>query len=367
MSLPDHIAGVPNGTKSEPLSAGDEMTGPLRINRGLRLDGAGCTVWAKKGPVVIISAREPVTLQNLNIEVTSAAPPNTRAALALEAEAGAQVAAANVWVAGEVKGLSESAFWKAPHEMQLQLEPGQSYQFILRAAEACDVQWEISQVGSGSRRLAAGETQTVTLALPPVSQPRSLIRGQVAIRRADGALLRSIPVSGWVRKPRSTSGKGVVRKPLWLKLVLLLLSVCAVAAIAWHYVQIPALVVEPARIDFGTLWYSPPVGGHIQTAIVFTARWRVPPRSSENPVLVAREECHGISDTGQDHLLEETFTFPLSNGVNEARIPLGCDLTNETVQVSGTVSLTVSNARVRLLPSEIRFEATFKPASETKL
>jgi hypothetical protein len=266
-------------------------------------------------------------------------------------------------------GRANDALGKIPSELQLQLVPGQSAPFTVQSAEACEVQWDISQVGSGSRRLAAGEAHTIPLAVPLTAQPRSLIRGQVVIRRADGTRLRLIPVTGWVRKPQTPKRPNDKNWPFGVKFLLVLLAVGAIVAAAWYHSQPPTLVVEPARIDFGTLWYSPPLGGHIQTALVFTAQWRAPWRGSENPVLVARKDFYFHGETQNwVHGNPIAFTFPLNNEVSEARIPLECyNLSNETVWVSGTVSLTVSNARARAFPSKIHFEAKFKPATESKL
>jgi hypothetical protein len=258
----------------------------------------------------------------------------------------------------------ESVFGNAPGELQLQLEPGQFHQITLRGGEGCDIQWDITQLGSGSRRLAAGETQTIVLTVPPTAQPRSLIRGQVVLRRADGTVVRSIPVAGWVRRPQPAEKTNSGKWPVWVKL-LALLAVCAVTAVVWHYIQPPTLVVKPARMDLGALLYSPPVGGNVVTALVFTAEWRVPLRGGENPVLVARKNLHFIGETGQGNAPEETFIFPLNSEVNEVRIPLECyNLSNETVQINGTVSLTVSNAHARVFPGHIHFGAEFKPATE---
>jgi hypothetical protein len=259
----------------------------------------------------------------------------------------------------------ESAFGNAPGELQLQLEPGQSHQITLRGGEGYDIQWDIAQVGGGSRRIAAGETQTIALTVPPTAQPHSLIRGQVVIRRADGTVLSAIAVAGWIRKPQRAKKTNSGKWPFRVKLLLALLAVCAVTAVVWHYIQPPTLVVRPTRTDLGALWYSPPVGGNIETALVFTAEWRVPLRGGGNPVLVARKNLHFIGETGQGNAPEETFIFPLNSEVNEVRIPLECyNLSNETVQVSGTVGLTVSNAPARVLPSRVQFKAEFKPATK---
>lgn len=257
-----------------------------------------------------------------------------------------------------------------PDELQLQLVPGEARQFAVRAEEDCEVQWEISQIASGTQRLPAGQTQTIRFALPPAAEPRSLIRGRVLmVRLADGALVRSIPVAGWVRKAQvkaKPAAEPMPRPPNWLKWLLSALLALGAAAIGVsHFFQAPALIVKPARMDLGTLWYSPPVGGKIETSLVFTVQWRSLPRNAENLWLVARKNVHYISDTGQEeHFLDETTNFPLNREISEVRIPLQCyNLTNENVRVSGTVSLTVSNAQFRVLPDQIRFEAELKPAS----
>jgi hypothetical protein len=256
----------------------------------------------------------------------------------------------------------ESTSWEVPREVQLRLEPGQSYELCLRVGEACEIQWDISLIGSGSCRVAAGEAQPIRLVLPSGSQPRSLLRGQIIVRRANGALWQSIPVCGWVRIPSQTSGKPEAKRLTWWKLAWLALPVCIVIALVWHYIQPPTLIVEPGQTNLGTLWYSPPVGGRVETSIVFTARWRVPPRDLDNPVLIARKALHYVGAGGAGDAPEETFAISLSSQTNEARIALGCyNLTNETVRVNGTISLTLSNSSARILPAEFRFKAEFKP------
>ena len=255
-----------------------------------------------------------------------------------------------------------------PDELQLQLAPGQVGQFTVRAVEDGDIRWNITQVGSGAQLLTAGETQTLTLALPPTAMPHSLIRGCVEIvRRADGALLRSVPVAGWVRKPRAEkitadqSPQIPLHRLKWL-VAALVLGTVVIGVL--HFSRRPTLVIKPARLDLGTLWYSPPVGGNIQTALVFSVQWQVPLRNAANPILIARKQLHYAGETGQGTTPEETFVFPLNNEITEARIPLECyGLSNEIVQVSGTISLTLSNTEARVQPNQIRFDAQFKPSS----
>jgi hypothetical protein len=256
-----------------------------------------------------------------------------------------------------------------PDELQLQLAPGEARQFTVQAGEDCEVQWEINQLASGTRQLPAGQTLTITFALPAAAGPRSLIRGRVLIiRLADKALVRSIPVAGWVRKAQAAekpATEPTPRPPNWLKgLLLSLLAVGAAAIGVSHFFRPPALIVKPARMDLGTIWYSPPVGGFVETSLVFTVQWRALPRNAENLSLVARKNVHCISDTGQEIFQDELTNFPLTREISEVSIPLTFyNLTNDNARVSGTISLTVSNAQLRVLPDQIRFEAELKPAA----
>lgn len=50
------------------LSPG-EYEGPLVVERPCVVDGRGSTLWAKKGPVLVVSAPN-VTIRNLRVEVT---------------------------------------------------------------------------------------------------------------------------------------------------------------------------------------------------------------------------------------------------------------------------------------------------------
>jgi hypothetical protein len=161
------------------------------------------------------------------------------------------------------------------------------------------------------------------------------------------------------------SEKKGAKRPHWLKLALVAFPLCLLIALIWHHVQPPTLIVEPGQMSLGTLWYSPPVGGHIETAIVFTTRWQAPPRNLDNPVLIAREALRYVSETGQIKESENTIAFPLTSQASEARIPLGCyNLSNEIVRVSSTISLTLSNTSARVRPGILRFKAEFKPVAE---
>jgi len=261
-----------------------------------------------------------------------------------------------------------------PDELQLQLAPGQAIQFAVPPMAGCEIQWEIAQLGKFSQSLADGTAQIITLAVPPTARPHSLIRGQILIvRSADGALVRSVPVAGWVRNARldPEPQRRDWRFPwAWLGWLLATFVVIAVAVGAVRLTFRPALVVQPASIDFGTLWYSPPIGGRVETSLVFTARWRAVPQHAEDLVLVAHTEYQFSGEKTGQGSTEETMSFPLSKEINESVIPLGSGKRNEdTVRISGTISLTVSNAvtltnlPLRVFPDHIPFSVQFKPAA----
>ena len=49
-----------------------EYEGPLRVDRPCTVDGCGATLWAARGPVLVIAAPG-VTVKNLRVEVTETA------------------------------------------------------------------------------------------------------------------------------------------------------------------------------------------------------------------------------------------------------------------------------------------------------
>jgi hypothetical protein len=262
-----------------------------------------------------------------------------------------------------------------PDELQLQLAPGQAVQFTIPTAENYAAQWNITQLGNGSQILVGGTAEIITLALPPEAEPRSLIRGHIAIiRSADGAVIRSIPVAGWVRKSKIQTEPARQNwqfprsglKLKWLAPVILLIVALVAAA---HFLFRPALVVTPARMDFGTLRYFPPVGGSVETSVIVTAEWRMVPHNAGNLFLVARTEYQYSGEKIGHGTEEETDTFPLAEKTTQAAIPLKSGKRNEdAIRISGTISLTVSNALasntpVRLSLDHIPFSVEFRPAA----
>lgn len=253
-----------------------------------------------------------------------------------------------------------------PDELQLQLLPGESRHFTVQVDEECEVLWEISQLNAGPQRVPAGVTRTLTFALPATAPTHAMIRGRLRmVRVGDGAPVRTITVAGWVRKSPAARAPNLgspVPSPRWWKWALALLVAGLGVGGVFLFPRPPVLEVKPTNINLGTLWYSPPMNGLIDTSIVFTVQWRVAPRAAGTMWLIARQQVHFASDSGSEYLIGQTNEFPLNQDVTEASVPLQCyDLTNEIVKVNGTIELTVSNAPVPVPPAQIQFEAQLKP------
>jgi hypothetical protein len=256
-----------------------------------------------------------------------------------------------------------------PDELQLQLAPGESVQFAVPAAENFEIQWNLTVVGSGSRSLAGGSAEVITFAVPPTAGPHTLIRGQILIVRSeDGARVRSVPVAGWVRKPPAqveTPAQHWRLPPSWWKWAAGVLGV--IAAMAGLSLLSPRqqLIVKPARVNFGTLWYSPPSGGSVETSLVFTVQWRGRPREAADLQLFAHAQYQCSGDKIAQCTLEETTNFPVAAGSSEAAIPLGSGVrSGDNVHISGIISLSVSNSStpIPVSPDHIEFNADFRPA-----
>jgi hypothetical protein len=255
-------------------------------------------------------------------------------------------------------------------ELQLRLFPGQTAQLAVNVSEPCELGWEISQIGGGAQLAAGGGTQLISLTLPATARPHSLIRGRVTIRRANGTPLRTVPVAGWVRLPktgRALRGGDSLFPWCWLRWSLVVLAVAALASGAWRHFQSPTLIISPARIDAGTLLYSPPDDGGVTNDMVFTVRWRVPPRDASDVMLVGVKKLHFVGEASSGNASDETYSMLLTNEINEMHIPLGVhNLVNEIVHVDGAIYFSISNApgnaSAEIRPGQVPFVAQFKPA-----
>lgn len=98
------------------LSPG-EYEGPLVVERPCVVDGRGSTLWAKKGPVLVVSAPN-VTIRNLRVEVTG--NPEGREAFTAIKTSDPNTKLENIEVYGNVVGSAgESESWELPSVISL--------------------------------------------------------------------------------------------------------------------------------------------------------------------------------------------------------------------------------------------------------
>ncbi|MGV8122657.1 MAG: VWA domain-containing protein [Candidatus Xenobiia bacterium LiM19] len=182
-----------------------EYAGPIKITLPVILDGQGATLWAHKGPVVIIQA-EGVTMKNMKIEVTGE-PISTdqrhQSALVIR---GCSPAFENVEVRGNVIGVAEEeGMWQYPHSLHLgHLPCGKRHMFKLRIRVpiSCSVDSTVSALELTPSQLSPGENDIV-ITLDSLPQD-TLIYGTIAL--SSKLLKRNIYVNAYITPPGQPSG-----------------------------------------------------------------------------------------------------------------------------------------------------------------
>jgi hypothetical protein len=97
-----------------------EFPGSVILNRSLIVDGQRATIWALKGPVMVVQSHG-VVPRNLRIEVIADHPQaGNDEDCALTVQSGVQVKFDNVEVRGAVAGLdTEEGAWQYPYSIEL--------------------------------------------------------------------------------------------------------------------------------------------------------------------------------------------------------------------------------------------------------
>lgn len=136
-----------------------ERPGPVVIRNRIVLDGKGCTLWSRSGPVLSVLS-EKVVLKNLRLECTAdGSDEGPHAGLALLAE-GHELTLEGVTVRGAVKGLAaEDGDWRYPHQLNLgALAFGMEHTVRIRVVVpvACQLSSNISGLSIEPRTLAPG-------------------------------------------------------------------------------------------------------------------------------------------------------------------------------------------------------------------
>ncbi len=161
------------------LDAPKERPGPVVLRNNATLDGRGCTVWAREGPVVQVIAERAV-LKDLRIEYTG---PDGGVALSADH---AGITLDNVTVRGAVVGLAvEAGEWRYPHQLNLgTVLPGVPHAVRLRVVVPvpCQLSSEVAGVSLLPRTLAPGAHE-VRVLIEPLSKD-TLVCGTLTIKTA---------------------------------------------------------------------------------------------------------------------------------------------------------------------------------------
>ena len=191
------LAALPAGASFVLEPPGKEFQGPLRLQKPVIVRGQGCTVWAERGPVIVIESPG-VTLVDLNIEVTGSAPVGTAGDSVCALRAAAEPTLERVTVRGHVEGVKgEVGTWAHPTIVRfgkIQAATAHTFTLPLTAPVPCKLESSIAGVTVSPATLTPG-THVVTLSIEALADGIRL-RGALLIRTAN--LTRRIELSAHV-------------------------------------------------------------------------------------------------------------------------------------------------------------------------
>ena len=175
-----------------------EFQGPIEISKPITLIGTGksTTIWAKKGPVILISSLG-VELQKLHIEASSrCSGSGDETDVAIKVRDGVDVEVEEVIVRGRVVGLKgEDGEWLLPTSLSLgQLAPGKLNVYKLQVHVPVDskISSEVSNITFKPTKLKPG-LNDIKMNVDDI-RPNIHIQGRIWVK-SDG-LIRFISVTG---------------------------------------------------------------------------------------------------------------------------------------------------------------------------
>jgi len=197
--------------------ATDEYEGPIVISSPITLEGKGCTLWSRKGPVLSIQSDD-VILRGIRVEVTeqllfSKIPDN----LAIQVKPGSKVEFYNVIIKGAVDGVQgEEGVWAYPKSLNLgSIIPKRenNYSIHIYVPVPCELQTQIYGMTCEPSNLNVG-LNDVKITLTKI-QPGAIIIGDLDIITT--CLTRKINITGQVleKSPKSTSQPDIKELLLW--------------------------------------------------------------------------------------------------------------------------------------------------------
>ncbi|MBQ9436943.1 MAG: TerD family protein [Lachnospiraceae bacterium] len=174
------------------LSPG-EYEGPLVINRPCRIEGHMATLWALKGPVLRVLAKQ-VTLKDLRIEVTQADAKDQEAFIALEST-DPDVVLENVEVRGNARGIrGEAEHWPIPYVISFgafAAEKTNTFKIVIESPGEALLDNPMNGMRVNAEKLLPGRNELM-FEIKGL-RDRTLIFGDIFVKTK---LLRRIQVSG---------------------------------------------------------------------------------------------------------------------------------------------------------------------------
>jgi hypothetical protein len=174
---------------------GKEFQGPVTVRRPITIRGQGGTIWAERGPVLVIESAG-VVLEHLNVEITGRDESATGEAASAIVARSSPPRMTQVAVRGHVLGIpGEEGEWRYPTAVRLgKVRAGVPHEFVVRLAVPvpCKIDSLVSGVTVSPTSLAAGVVD-VTVRIDALAEG---IRLRGPIRLVTHGLTRRIEFSG---------------------------------------------------------------------------------------------------------------------------------------------------------------------------
>jgi len=337
----------------DPERDGREIEGTWTIDRPLTLDGQGATLWSSKGPILNITTSAPVSLLNLNVEVTGEDSVDGER-LAVRAANNGTLTTSGVRIRGGIEGAEDRLFWQYPLCLQIRRFAGKSVVWRLHAPVKCTVEWDVTNVEAGQVSVDAGTSQTITMRVVPDAPPRSPTEGIIRIMGDDKEVLVEIPVFGWVRHfvASKTQRRGKTFVASLVGGLLTASSLVGAALAGWWFICPPKLVLSPQHIDLGTRVCSTR-GGTVETELTFDAKWQTTIGATQLTARLDYNIWSSSRDSGER--TSQTYSYETLHAVtgrnNRVSIPFPVTDVDENADFFGTLQLVCSPPGVVIAPT----------------
>lgn len=173
------------------LPAG-EYKGPLHVRRPCHIDGGKATVWADRGPVVVLEA-DGVCLENMRIEVVRPKVPGDNVALSVRGK-NCRLSQVELHGAYETPDGAETA-WNVPESVDLgRFAAERENSFVIELEAGADAAVESSVSGAKIMPQQVKKGRRKLLLTLPEMRRETIVYGDILVRTP--AILRRIYVTG---------------------------------------------------------------------------------------------------------------------------------------------------------------------------